>query len=86
MNDLDPVVQSHVARMLEASGEAPPAIDPDLGLQEEYGMTSMMMVLLLTDLCEATDVALASFTDHQLAALKTARDVSNALATARKVN
>ncbi|MCX5381103.1 acyl carrier protein [Streptomyces sp. NBC_00091] len=58
----------------------PEAIDPDADMVSAYGLTSLNKVLFLTEVCEETEVDLAHFTEHDLADMKTLRDVTEALA------
>ncbi|MFJ8166213.1 acyl carrier protein [Streptomyces sp. NPDC096136] len=55
-------------------------IDPDADMVAAYGLTSLNKVLFLTEVCEETGVDLAHFTEHDLADMKTLRDVADALA------
>ncbi|MFF2196344.1 acyl carrier protein [Streptomyces sp. NPDC058157] len=55
-------------------------IDPDADMVAAYGLTSLNKVLFLTEVCEETGVDLAHFTEHDLADMKTLRDVTAALA------
>ena len=58
----------------------PAALDLDADMVGQYALTSLNKVLFLTELCEATQVDLANFTEHDLAAMRTLRDVTTALA------
>ncbi|MFF5336690.1 acyl carrier protein [Streptomyces sp. NPDC013181] len=61
--------------------EIPPAeIDLDADMAGSYSLTSLNKVLFLTEVCEATDVDLSHFTEHDLAAMHTLRDVVESLA------
>lgn len=59
---------------------APADIGPDHDLVREYGLTSLNKVLFLTDVCERTKVSVSHFTEHDVAAMRTLRDVVTALA------
>ncbi|MEU8431936.1 acyl carrier protein [Streptomyces sp. NPDC029216] len=58
-------------------------LDPDADMVAAYGLTSLNKVLFLTEVCEETGVDLAHFTEHDLADMKTLRDVTDALARHR---
>ncbi|GAA3053063.1 hypothetical protein VR41_07395 [Streptomyces sp. NRRL B-1568] len=58
---------------------APEELDLDLDMVEAYGLTSLNKVLFLTSVCEETGVNLGHFTEHDLAAMRTLRDVAEAL-------
>lgn len=59
---------------------APADIGLDHEMVREYGLTSLNKVLFLTDVCERTQVSVAHFTEHDVAAMRTLRDVVTALA------
>lgn len=56
------------------------AIDIDLDMADDYGLTSLNKVLFMTAMCNDTGVDLSHFTEHDLARMRTLRDVTNALA------
>jgi amino acid adenylation domain-containing protein len=58
----------------------PADLDPDLDLADGYGLTSLNKVLFLMSVCDDTQVSLASFTEPDVAAMRTLRDVVTALA------
>ena len=58
----------------------PSALDLDADMVGQYSLTSLNKVLFLTELCETAKVDLANFTEHDLAGMKTLRDVTTALA------
>ncbi|MFF0161849.1 acyl carrier protein [Streptomyces sp. NPDC005263] len=57
----------------------PDDLDLDADMAGTYGLTSLNKVLFLTEVCEATDVDLANFTEHDLAEMTTLRSVAEAL-------
>ncbi|MFF3018329.1 acyl carrier protein [Streptomyces sp. NPDC057939] len=57
----------------------PEDLDLDADMVAAYGLTSLNKVLFLTEVCEETDVDLAHFTEHDLAVMRTLRDVTDAL-------
>jgi hypothetical protein len=59
---------------------APEDLGPDHDLVREYGLTSLNKVLFMTDVCERTGVSVAHFTEQDVAAMRTLRDVVTALA------
>ncbi|WNZ09557.1 acyl carrier protein [Streptomyces sp. 11x1] len=58
---------------------SPDGLDLDADMAGTYGLTSLNKVLFLTEVCEATDVDLANFTEHDLAEMRTLRSVAEAL-------
>ncbi|MGV9245863.1 acyl carrier protein [Streptomyces sp. NPDC003710] len=59
---------------------APTALDLDADMAGSYALTSLNKVLFLTELCEATGVDLAHFTEDDLDRMRSLRDVVEALA------
>ncbi|MFD3874162.1 acyl carrier protein [Streptomyces sp. NPDC058623] len=57
----------------------PEDLDLDADMVAAYGLTSLNKVLFLTEVCEETEVDLAHFTEHDLAVMRTLRDVTEAL-------
>ncbi len=58
---------------------APEALDLDADL-DGYGLTSLNKVLFLTSLCDDAEVELHHFTEHDLARMRTLRQVADAVA------
>lgn len=77
-DDLERSARDHLTRVLD-SGIAPDAVDLDVDLVDGYGLTSLNKVLFLTSLCEDTRIALAQFTEQDVARMRTLRDVTLAL-------
>ena len=71
--------RGHLTRVLE-SDIAPDAIDLDVDLADGYGLTSLNKVVFLMALCEDTKVSLSHFTEHDVARMRTLRDVTRAFA------
>ena len=76
--DLDTLARHQLSKVLR-DGPEPAAIDPDGDLAEVYGLTSLNKILFLTSLCEAADIGLDSFTEDDLARMRTLGDVVDAL-------
>ncbi|MBT2402867.1 MULTISPECIES: acyl carrier protein [unclassified Streptomyces] len=82
MPDTSHLIESAAREQLSLvliSEVAAEAIDLDADMVAAYGLTSLNKVLFLTEVCEETDVDLAHFTEHDLAAMRTLRDVTDAL-------
>jgi acyl carrier protein len=62
------------------SGVEPADLDPDLDMADGYGLTSLNKVLFLMQLCDDSGVDLSVFTEPDVAAMRTLRDVVTALA------
>lgn len=58
---------------------APEDIELDRTMVDEYGLTSLNKVLFMTAVCDATGVSVSHFTEHDLAAMRTLRDVVESL-------
>jgi len=78
MPDLDDLTRRQLAKVLRNAPE-PAQIDPDLDLVEAYGLTSLNKVLFLTSVCQAAEVGLDTFTEDDLARMRTLGDVVAAL-------
>lgn len=78
--EIEAVVRAGLARVLE-SGPAPADLDPDADMADGYGLTSLNKVVFLMSACDDTQVSLASFTESDVAGMRTLRDVVTALAT-----
>jgi hypothetical protein len=76
---IEAVTREGLTRVLD-SGTEPADLDPDLDLADGYGLTSLNKVLFLMAACDDTGVSLASFTEPDVAAMRTLRDVVTALA------
>jgi hypothetical protein len=77
---IETVAREDLARVLDVPVE-PAELDPDLDMADGYGLTSLNKVLFLMSVCDDTRVSLASFTEPDVAAMRTLRDVIAALAS-----
>ncbi|MEU7140572.1 hypothetical protein ABZ942_14065 [Nocardia sp. NPDC046473] len=78
MPDVEKAVHDNFRKVI-ASNNAQGGLDPDLDMVEDYGLTSLNKVLFLTAVCDDTGISLANFTEEDVAALHTLRDVTAAL-------
>jgi hypothetical protein len=78
-NGVERAARDQLTRVLE-SDIAPNAIDLDVDLADGYGLTSLNKVVFLMALCEDTKVSLSHFTEHDVARMRTLRDVTRAFA------
>jgi acyl carrier protein len=76
--DIETTARDNLTRVLE-SGLSPDDLDLDLDLADGYGLTSLNKVLFLMSVCDDTGVALSEFTEPDVAAMRTLRDVTAAL-------
>jgi acyl carrier protein len=76
---LEAAAREGLARVLESDAQAAD-LDPDLDMADGYGLTSLNKVLFLMSVCDDTQVSLASFTEPDVAGMRTLRDVVTALA------
>lgn len=77
--EIEAVAREGLARVLE-SGARPADIDPDLDMVDRYGLTSLNKVVFLMSVCDDIKVSLSSFTESDVAGMRTLRDVVTALA------
>jgi hypothetical protein len=77
--EIEAVARKDLARVLESDAD-PADLDPDLDMADGYGLTSLNKVVFLMSVCEDANVSLASFTESDVAGMRTLRDVIMALA------
>ena len=73
------IARDSLARSLGA-GVQPQELELDFDLAREYGLTSLNKVLFLTSLCDETGVDLSTFTEIDVARMRSLRDVIEAYA------
>ncbi len=75
--ELEATVRDRLAQVIEDL----PAdeVDLDADLAEDYGLTSLNKVLLLTMVCDEAAVDLSNFVEQDLAAMRSARQIITAL-------
>lgn len=76
--EIEIIAREGLARVLE-SGTDPADIDQDLDMASGYGLTSLNKVLFLMSACDDAMVSMSSFTEADVAAMRTLRDVVIAL-------
>ena len=81
MSDLQSVVKRNLAELLDIDIER---IALDASLSDEYGLTSLNLVVLVTTLCDETGTPVFNFTDEDIANLRTPRDVVTLFANATR--
>jgi amino acid adenylation domain-containing protein len=76
---LEAVAREGLAGVLDTEVD-PADLDPDLDMADAYGLTSLNKVVFLMTACDDTGVSLSEFTEPDVAAMRTLRDVVAALA------
>jgi hypothetical protein len=66
-------------RLGEVTDVAPAEFDLDEEMAAHYGLTSLNKVLFITAVCDDTGVELVNFTEQHVAAMRTLRDVIEAI-------
>ena len=79
MNNLESIVRKNLCRLVDLDVDR---IALDASLADEYGLTSLNLVVLVTSLCEETNTPVFNFTDQHIAQLRTPRDVVTLFANA----
>jgi acyl carrier protein len=79
MNDIELTVKNNLAQLVDVDANR---IDIDLNIFEYYGLTSLNLVIMITNICSETDVLVFNFTDTDIANLRTLRDVATMFTTA----
>lgn len=77
--DIEVIAREGLSRVLD-SGPDPATLDQDLDMASGYGLTSLNKVLFLMSACDDARVSMSSFTEADVAAMRTLRDVVSALA------
>jgi acyl carrier protein len=77
--EIEAVAREGLAGVLESEID-PADIDPDLDMAGGYGLTSLHKVMFLMSACDDAQVSLSVFTEADVAAMRTLRDVITALA------
>ncbi|ASW55616.1 acyl carrier protein [Plantactinospora sp. KBS50] len=77
-SELEGLVRERVAQVLAdvPAGE----LELDADLADDYGLTSLNKVLLVTSLCDDAGVDVANFTEFDVAAMRTVAQLRDALA------
>ena len=81
MSDLQSIVKRNLAELLDIDIDR---IALDANLSDEYGLTSLNLVVLVTTLCDETGTPVFNFTDEDIANLRTPRDVVTLFANATR--
>ncbi|MGD0062386.1 MAG: acyl carrier protein [Streptosporangiaceae bacterium] len=76
-SDVEAIARVQLTKVMDTD-TAPEDIDPDTDM-EEYGLTSLEKILFITATCESTGVDLSLFTDRDVDAMHTLRDVTKAV-------
>jgi hypothetical protein len=76
-SELEAAVRERVAQVLD--DVRPDEVDPAVDLADEYGLTSLNKVLLLTMVCDDAHVDLGHFTEQDVAGLRSRDDIVAAL-------
>jgi acyl carrier protein len=77
--NIETVAREGLASVVEAR-VAPADLDPDLDMADDYGLTSLNKVVFLMSVCDDAEVSVSAFTEADVAAMRTLRDVVTALA------
>lgn len=77
--EIEAIIRRNLAQLLGPC-VSPGDLDPDRDLASEYGLTSLNKVLFLTSSCDDVGVSLSSFTEHDVARMRTLRDVTTVFA------
>lgn len=78
-SEIEAAAREDLAKVLDPPA-LPEAIELGVDMADGYGLTSLNKVLFLMSVCDDTAVPLSSFTETDVAAMRTLRDVITALA------
>ena len=72
-DEIEDVVRATLARLAEDETD-PAGLDLDADLRDVHGLTSLLMTVLLTSVCDETKVPLTQFTEDDLAVIRAVYD------------
>jgi len=75
MSETEEGVRRPFAKVARASGPPADQLNLDSALRQEYAISSMKMVMLMTALCNEMGVSLSTFDERNLAGVRTGRDL-----------
>jgi len=81
--DIEKAARGALASVL-GYDRGPADLDLDADMSDGLGLTSLNKVLFLMSVCDDTSVSLSAFTETDVAAMHTLRDVVAALTNARE--
>jgi hypothetical protein len=81
--DIEKAAREALASVL-GCGRPPADLDLDADMSEALGLTSLNKVIFLMSVCDDASVSLSAFTETDVAAMHTLRDVVGALTSARE--
>lgn len=79
MHDIGVIAKNNLVQLIDIDADS---IDMDVNIFDEYGLTSLNLVILITNICEETNTPVFNFTDNDIGNLRTLRDVVTMFATA----
>jgi acyl carrier protein len=75
MTPIDDIAARSLARLIGRPAESAAAVDFDADLFDQYGLTSLKMMLLITSICDEADGDLSRFTEDDVATMRTLRGI-----------
>lgn len=84
MLEIEQIVRESFVRVLNEPDLQPRGLDIDRDMADDYGLTSLNKILLITAVCDEAEIELVHFTEHDLGRMRTPRDVIEALSRVRK--
>ncbi len=75
MTTTETIIRRHIAQTAKSKGKSPEDIDLTANLKQEFGISSMKLILLMTALCKEFDVLLSSFDERDLAVIDRGEDL-----------
>jgi acyl carrier protein len=79
MKDIESIVKTNLTKLIDIDVSR---IDIDLNIFDDYSLTSLNLVIMITNICDETDIPVFKFTDTDIANLRTLRDVVTMFTTA----
>lgn len=81
MADIKFIVTDIFSRIIDIDASK---IDLDLNIFSDYGLTSLNLVIMLTNICDKTNIPVFNFTDNDISNLRTLADVVNMFSIAAR--
>lgn len=81
MTKLETIVGLNLAKTLKKPDEAATELDLDEDLMYGYGLTSLDMIMLMSNTCSDAGVPLTEFTEEDISRMRTPRDIVSLLST-----
>jgi len=84
MPNIEQLVRDSFVDVLNEPDLQSGGLNIDRDMADEYGLTSLNKILLITSICDEAQIDLRHFTEHDLADMRTLREVIDAMSRASR--